>query len=170
MSVDTAQLFLDTARRALIEEHWPRLSECVCSLTEEQLWWRPNDASNSIGNLLLHLNGNVGQWIVSNFNRTEDCRNRPCEFSERGPTPVSGLIARLGGTVEEAGAVLARLTAADLEATYEIQGYTVTGLYAIFHCLEHFALHYGQIAFITKALQNRDLGFFRALDQTGRAK
>lgn len=170
MSVDTAQIFLETARHALIQEHWPRLSECVCSLTEEQLWWRPNEASNSIGNLLLHLNGNVGQWIVSNFNQTEDCRNRPCEFSERGPVPGGGLIARLAGTVEEAGAVMARLTTADLEATYEIQGYKVTGLYAIFHCVQHFALHYGQIAYITKSLQNRDLGFFRHLDKTGQTK
>lgn len=169
-SSQLAQTFLDTARRTLIEQHWPRLSECVCSLTEEQLWWRPNDASNSIGNLLLHLNGNIGQWIVSTFTRTEDCRNRPAEFAERGPVPVGGLMARLGGTVEEAGAVLARLTAAELEATYEIQGYTVTGLYAVFHAVEHFAMHYGQIAYITKALENKDLGFWRELDKTGRAK
>lgn len=170
MSVDTAQIFLDTARRSLVEDHWPKLSECVCSLTEEQVWWRPNEASNCIGNLLLHLNGNVGQWIVSTFNKAEDCRNRPAEFAERGPVPAGPLLARLGGTVEEAGTVLARLTEADLAATYEIQGYTVTGLYAIFHCVEHFALHYGQIAYITKTLQDKDLGFFRALDKTGRAK
>jgi Protein of unknown function (DUF1572) len=170
MSVDTAQLFLDIARRALIEDHWPRLSKCACSLTEEQLWWRPNDASNSIGNLLLHLNGNISQWIVAAFNRTECTRNRPAEFSECGPAPVAGLVARLVGTVEEAGAVLTRLTEADLLATYEIQGYTVTGLYAIYHSVEHFAQHYGQIAYITKLLQSRDLGFFRELNQTGRAK
>lgn len=164
------QIFLDTARRALIQEHWPRISECVCSLTEEQIWWRPNEASNCIGNLLLHLNGNIDQWIVCNFNRTEDRRNRPCEFSEQGPMPGGPLLARLGGTVEEAGAVLARLTAADLEATYQIQGYTCTGLYAVFHAVEHFAEHYGQIAYITKAFKNKDLGFFRELDKTGRAK
>lgn len=168
MSADTAQLFLATARKSLIDEHWPHLRVCVCSLSEEQLWWRPNQASNSIGNLLLHLNGNVGQWIVANFNRTEDTRNRPSEFSEQGPVPVAGLLARLGSTVEEAGAVLGRLTEADLLATYEIQGRTVTGLYAVFHCVEHFASHYGQIAYVTKELQNRDLGFFRALDATGR--
>ena len=72
--------------------------------------------------------------------------------------------------MEEAGATLTRLTPADLEATYEIQGYTVTGLYAIFHAVEHFAMHYGQIAYIVKSLQNRDLGFWSALDKTGRAK
>lgn len=167
---DLAQIFVDTARKSLIEQHWPRLSECVCSLTEEQLWWRPNQASNSIGNLLLHLNGNIGQWIVAAFNRKEDARNRALEFSERGPVPVGGLLARLGGTVEEAGATLVRLTPAELQATYEIQGYRVTGLYAIFHAVEHFAMHYGQVAYIVKALQDRDLGFWNTLDKTGRAK
>lgn len=170
MSAEATQIFLDTARKSLIDEHWPRLRECVGSLNEEQLWWRPNDASNSIGNLLLHLNGNVGQWIVAAFKRSEDTRSRPVEFSERGPMPVAGVLARLASTVEEAGAMLARLTEADLLATYEIQGYKVTGLYAVFHCIEHFSQHYGQIAYITKALSNRDLGFWSALDKTGRAK
>jgi uncharacterized damage-inducible protein DinB len=173
MPVETTQItsiFLETARASLIDQHWPHLRECVCSLTEEQVWWRPNEKSNSVGNLLLHLNGNLGQWIVASFNGTEDARNRPSEFSERGPTPVAGLLARLASTVEEVGAIMTRLTEDDLVAKYEIQGYTVTGLYAVFHAIEHFALHYGQIAYITKALQDRDLGFWRALDKTGRAK
>lgn len=170
MTDPLAPIFLDSARHLLLERYWPRLRECVCSLTEEQVWWRPNDASNSIGNLLLHLNGNLGQWLIASFNRTEDTRNRPSEFSERGPTPVAGLLARLAATVEEAGAVLARLTPADLAATYEIQGYKVSGLYAVFDTVEHFGLHYGQIAYITKMLENRDLGFWRELDKTGRAK
>lgn len=169
-STQTTSIFVETARNSLIEHHWPHLRDCVSLLTEEQIWWRPNESSNSVGNLLLHLNGNIGQWIVAAFNRTEDARNRPSEFSERGPVPVAGLLARLASTVEEAGAIISRLTEDDLVAKYEIQGYTVTGLYAVFHAIEHFAMHYGQIAFITKALQDRDLGFFRALDKTGRAK
>ena len=160
-----AKLFLSTARHSLIDEHWPRLRECVSSLTEEQLWWRPNETSNSIGNLLLHLDGNLGQWILANFNRVADNRNRPHEFGERGPVPAAGLIARLASTVEEAGAVLARLAPADLTATFQTQGYTVSGLHTIYHSIEHFAMHYGQIAYITKLLQNRDLGFFQHLDK-----
>lgn len=170
MTDPLAPIFLDSARHLLLDRYWPRLRECVCSLTEEQIWWRPNEASNSIGNLLLHLNGNLGQWLVASFNRTEDMRNRPSEFSERGPTPVAGLLARLAATVEAAGAVLARLTPDDLAATYEIQGYKVSGLHAVFDTIEHFGLHYGQIAYITKMLTDRDLGFWRELDKTGRAK
>jgi hypothetical protein len=169
MSAETGQLFLSTARKSLIDEHWPRLRETVIPLTEAQAWWRPNESSNSVGNLLLHLNGNIGQWIVTSFTHKEDARNRPAEFSARGTVPVAELLAGLAATVEEAGAVLGRLTEADLLANYEIQGYKVTGLYAIYHCVEHFAMHYGQIAYIAKSLTARDLGFYKELDKTGRA-
>jgi hypothetical protein len=69
-------LFLEFSRWKLLEQHWPRLQGCVESLTEEQAWWRPYEASNSIGNLILHLNGNVRQWLVASFNRVEDTRIR----------------------------------------------------------------------------------------------
>ncbi len=142
----------------------------MAPLNEKQVWWRPNEASNSIGNLLLHLNGNIGQWLVASFEHREDGRNRPQEFSARGAATAAELLARLDATVEEAGRVLARLTPEELLATYEIQGYTVTGLYAVLHAVEHFALHYGQIAYITKSLSGRDLGFYRELERTGRAR
>lgn len=165
---ELAKIFFEASRHELLEQCWPRLRECVGSLSEEQIWWRPNEASNSIGNLLLHLNGNVGQWLVASFEKREANRNRPHEFAERGPTPVAGLLARLGSTLEEAGAVLARLTPEELAATYTIQGKTVTGMEAIYHSISHFILHFGQIAYITKQLENRDLGFYRELNQTGR--
>ena len=165
-----APLFLETTRHSLVEDHWPRLRACVASLTEEQLWWRPNDSSNSIGNLLLHLDGNLRQWIVATFHRVEANRNRSHEFAERGPIPAAGLLARLASTIEEAAAVLARLTPEDLAGAFQIQGYTVSGLHAIYHSVEHFAMHYGQIAYIAKLLQNRDLGFFRHLEPGGSAQ
>src|ERR1700683_246614 len=91
-----ATLFLDFSRRKLIGQYWPRLRGCVESLTDEQVWWRPNGASNSIGNLMLHLNGNVRQWLVASFNRLEDSRNRPAEFSAQEGIPASALLDRLG--------------------------------------------------------------------------
>jgi hypothetical protein len=163
------QLFLEFSRRKLLEHYWTRLLACVEPLTEEQVWWRPNDASNSIGNLVLHLNGNVRQWLVASFNRQNDLRDRPAEFATEGGITAGLLLERLGATMNEAATVLDRLTEADLVAPYEIQGYHVTGLEAVYQVVEHFGLHYGQIAYIAKSLSGRDLGFYRELDKTGRA-
>ena len=166
---DVTTLFLEFSRRKLLEQFWPRLRGCVESLTEEQVWWRPNQASNSIGNLILHLNGNVRQWLVASFNRQEDLRNRPAEFAETGSFSVTELLEILGATIQEASDVLARLTEADLLSRYEIQGYHVSGVEAVYQVVEHFGLHYGQIAYIAKSLSGQDLGFYRELDKTGRA-
>lgn len=165
---NTHTAFLEFSRQKLMEQYWPRLHRCVESLTDEQVWWRPNEASNSIGNLILHLNGNVRQWLVSSFRQTEDTRNRPAEFSERQQIPASTLLARLGTTLTEASGVLVSLTEADLLKTFHIQGYAVSGLHAVYQVVEHFGMHYGQIVYITKILRGEDLGFYRKLDKTGR--
>lgn len=167
---ELAGIFLEFSRKKLLGQYWPRLKTCVESLSEDQIWWRPNDASNSVGNLLLHLNGNVTQWLVASFNRAEDQRNRPAEFSAREGIARSELLQRLSATLDEAAGVLERLTVEELLAPYEIQGYHVRGLEAIYQVVEHFGLHYGQIAYITKLLHASDLGFYRELNQTGRAQ
>jgi len=161
-------LFLAFSREKLLGQYWPRLRKCVEPLADGQIWWRPNDASNSIGNLILHLNGNVTQWLVDSFNRAENKRNRPAEFAGREHIPAADLLAMLAATMGEAGAVLGRLTAEELLAPYEIQGYHVHGLDAVYQVVEHFGLHYGQIAYIAKALSGQDLGFYSELKQTGR--
>jgi Protein of unknown function (DUF1572) len=161
-------LFLEFSRRTMLDEYWPRLRGCVESLTDEHVWWRPNEASNSIGNLILHLNGNVRQWLVSSFNRAEVTRDRSAEFSERQLIPASALLEKLGATMWDASQVLTRLTEIDLLTTFHIQGYTVTGLGAVYHVVEHFGMHYGQILFVTKLLRGENLGFYSELDKTGR--
>ena len=164
-----ATMFLEHSRRQLFIEWWPRMRDTVEALSEEQLWWRPNEASNSIGNLLLHLSGNVRQWLVTSFHRREDQRHRSAEFAEKAGGPASEVLARLGETLDEAAAVLSHLTEKDLLAPMDIQGYHVTGLGAVYHVVEHFGMHYGQIIYIAKALQNKDLGFYSELNKTGRA-
>ena len=129
---ELASLFLTSSRNTLFNEHWPRLKACVEPLTVDQIWWRPNEASNSVGNLILHLNGNVTQWIVSSFNRDEDRRNRPAEFAAKEGATAAELLDRLGATLDEAAQVLDGLTTAELLALYEIQGYHVHGLDAIY--------------------------------------
>src|SRR5579859_7319958 len=118
----TASAFRAFSRDKLVGQYWPRLQACAGSLTSEQIWWRPNESSNSVGNLLLHLNGNVQQWLVGSFNRLRDTCDRPSEFSERDHIPASALLARLGATMEQAAKVLRRLAASDLSASLEIQG------------------------------------------------
>lgn len=161
-------LFLEFSRQKLLMQYWPRLRACIEPLTDEQIWWRPNEASNSIGNLMLHLNGNVRQWLVDSFNSRADKRDRPAEFAAEGGLTRSALLERLGATMEEASEVLARLTEVDLLAPYEIQGYHVHGLDAVYQVVEHFGLHYGQIAYISKQLRDADLGFYSELNRTGR--
>jgi len=166
---DHAVLFLEFSRMKLSTQYWPRLRSCAESLTDEQIWWRPNASCNSVGNLMLHLNGNLRQWLVTSFNRQPDLRDRPAEFAADGSISGSALIEKLGATVEEALKVLGRLTEEDLVAPYEIQGFHVTGLAAIYQVIEHFGLHYGQISYITKMLQDRDLGFYKDLSKTGKS-
>lgn len=166
---DLTALFLDSSRKLLFGQHWPRIKTCVESLTTEQIWWRPNEASNSIGNLLLHLNGNVRQWLVASFNRDEDKRNRPAEFAAKEGGTAAELLERLAATLDEAAAVLDRLTVDELLARYEIQGYQCRGLDAVYRVVEHFGIHYGQIVYITKLLSRKDLGFYNELNKTGRA-
>jgi len=167
-NAELAALFLESSRKMLLGEYWPRLRETVSPLTTEQIWWRPNDASNSIGNLLLHLNGNVGQWLVASFNKDEDRRDRPAEFAAQSGLTAAELLERLGSTLDAVGKVLGRLTVEELLASYEIQGYRVHGLDAVYHVVEHFGMHYGQILYIAKTQTARDLGFYKELNKTGR--
>lgn len=163
----TSSLFLAFSRQKLMTQYWPRLKACVDSLTDEQIWWRPNAASNSVGNLMLHLNGNLRQWIVAAFGSQEERRDRPAEFAAAGGLSRAELVEKLGATVEAVDQTLGRLTEKELTAEYEIQGFRVHGLDAVFQVVEHFGLHFGQIAYITKMLNGEDLGFYKELDKTG---
>lgn len=136
----------------------PRISHCLATLSEQEIWWRPNPASNSAGNLVLHLMGNMRQWIVAGLGGAKDIRARDLEFSEQGPVPRRVLLARLRRIVREACAVIRRLSPSDLRRTYLIQGYSITGFRAIFHVTEHFSHHAGQIIYLTKLRKGRNLG------------
>jgi len=153
-----AKLYLATVRNTFAR-YLPRIVSCLGELGEKNIWWRPNSTSNSAGNLTLHLCGNIRQWIISGLGGAPDVRFRDAEFAERGPLPCRVLVRRLESTVDEALGVLRRLPPAALTRRYEIQGYSVTGLYAAFQVAEHFSHHTGQIIYIAKLKRARDLGF-----------
>jgi len=141
-----------------------RIETCLGELTEEQVWARGSDNENAIANLVLHLCGNVRQWIVSGVGGQKDVRDRPGEFAARGGLTVAQLAERLHGVVEEAAAVLGAVTAARLGERVEIQKYEMPVLEAIYHVVEHFSGHAGQIIFATKMMTGTDLGFYRHLN------
>jgi uncharacterized damage-inducible protein DinB len=160
--------FVELSREKLKDEYWPRICRCVDSLTEEQIWWRPNEASNSIGNLLLHLNGNVRQWILAPLGGIESTRDRDAEFAERRQMSTGALRSTLDQTLKEVDRILSGLKTADLLRTYTIQRYEgITALAAIYHVVEHFSMHCGQILYITKLLSGTDLGFYGQLSGWG---
>ena len=148
-----------------LEQSFAQIQRCLALLTSEQVWSRPNDVSNAVGNLVLHLNGNIRQWILSALGGESHERDRPAEFSHREPIPTEVILADLQETVERAREVLSALSEQQLEAELTIQGYAVTGMEAVFHAVEHFSLHTGQIVYATKLLTGEDLSLYDAHGQ-----
>ena len=156
-----AQSFLEQAHHSLPRHHLPRIARCLPELSETDIWWRPNSTSNSVGDMVLHLEGNLQQWIISGLAGEPDRRDRPREFAERGPIPRPKLIAELRVAVTKATRLLQKVSAREFKRSYTIQGFRISGMTAIQHVLEHFAYHCGQIVYVTKLKQQRYLGFTR---------
>ncbi|MDE2731296.1 MAG: DUF1572 family protein [Bacteroidota bacterium] len=152
--------FIGQSRKHLLRDYWPKICRCIETLEDGDLWWRPNAASNSPGNLLLHLAGNVRQWIIAGVGQGPDIRQRRTEFEAQSGLQSHQLLGRLHETLMEADAVLAALSPADLMAPRTIQGIEVTVLEAVYHVVEHFSTHVGQLIYITKLRTGRDLRFY----------
>ncbi len=157
---DTGEAFIAYARTLLKSDFLPKIERCLEKLKDEDMWWRADSESNSIGNLLLHLSGNVRQWIVSGVGSAPDLRERQAEFDAREGIGRAGLLENLRLTLDEADAVLARLAPSELLERRRIQESEVSLLEAIFHVVEHFSMHTGQIILITKMLTQSDLRFY----------
>jgi uncharacterized damage-inducible protein DinB len=153
----TPHLFLDQSRFLLTADYMPKIEQCVARLTEDDIWWRPHETSNSIGNLLLHLRGNVGQWIIGGVGQRDFERHRQQEFDERSHRPARELLALLKATVAEADEVIGGLDAEALTTRRHIQFYELSVLEAIYHVVEHFSMHTGQIILIAKMRTGADL-------------
>jgi uncharacterized damage-inducible protein DinB len=167
---ETGREFIARSRHHLSEDLLPKIERCVALLSDEQIWWRPNAESNSIGNLLLHLSGNARQWIVCGLGEGRDARDRDSEFAQRETIPRSDLLSGLRQTIIEVDATLARFDMDRLVEKKTIQGLEVTALGAILHVVEHFSMHTGQIILLTKILTSSDLRFYEFEGETPRLR
>lgn len=156
--LSAAPAFLRHARFRLREDYLIKITAAFSELTDEQVWWRPNEASNSAGNLILHLAGNVRQWIIAGVGGEPNIRDRASEFAERRQPGKGELLEMLTATLNEVDMVLARLenevdaaqSDAPLQRECIPQGFAQTVLDAVFHVVEHFSYHTGQIVFLAK--------------------
>lgn len=162
--MDVARAFLTHSTRFLREDFLPKIRLAVERLSEEDVWWRPHPSANSVGNLILHLSGNLRQWVVVGVGGGDDRRDRQREFEAEGGYSKDELLTALTQTVEDAGQVLATIPDARLLEMRRIQGREVTGIEAVYHAVEHFSMHTGQILYIAKLRSGQELGFYELVD------
>lgn len=159
-----SDLWVKEVNYRLFEESVPRIKKCLDQLTEEEVWKRPNESLSSIGNLTLHLMGNVTQYITHCVGGSADDRIRDDEFSVSVSYRKSELISKLDKFEAEVRDALTRFQPSDLDRLFTIQGFDLTGIGVLTHVVEHFSYHTGQITWYTKFLKNKDMGYYGDLD------
>lgn len=157
-------LLLNEIHLRICQESIPRIEKCLKLLDKEQVNYRPNDSSNSIANLVLHLEGNCRQWLLNNLFAVPYQRNRVFEFDAREVEPA--VLKDKLKTLKQDVLHACRIgDIKDLEQIIEIQGISTTVFGAAVHAIEHFSYHTGQIALFTKLLKNQDLGFYAGFEK-----
>jgi len=149
LSRGPAPSFGELAARYL-EEYLAKIRFAVERLPAERLWWRPAAGTNSAGNLLLHLCGNLSFWLLAGVGGEAYARDRAGEFAADGGADAAELLARLAAVVERCTALLGELRDEDLAAPRRIQGYETDVRGAVFHAVEHMSYHTGQFLYLLK--------------------
>ncbi len=154
--------FLDASRNFLLDEYVPKIRLAIAPLTDDDIWWRPAAGSNSIGNLMLHIEGNARQWILGGVAQQHAERDRDAEFSATGGQSKAELIDRLAQSFQRIGAAILAIPEAELDAPRVIQGASTTVFNAIYHVVEHVSMHTGQIIQLAKWRAPGALKFYEA--------
>ena len=147
-----------------------KVVKCLDNLNESDIWYRPNGASNAIGNQVLHLCGNIHQYVISSLGNQKDIRNRALEFSKRNGYSKKELITLINQKINDAVKVITELDEKDLLKIYLVQTYSFSGIQILIHATEHFSYHTGQIVFWIKYLRNKDLGFYANQNLNGKTR
>lgn len=143
-----------------IKENTPKILKCLEVLSTDAIWSRNNKASNSIGTMIIHLCGNMTQYITSSLGVNKDIRDRKSEFlSDRNKTKIE-LMDLLQSTTKQSCEVILNLKKEDLLNKKNVQGFSLSGVGNIIHAVEHYSYHTGQIVYLTKMLLDIDLQFY----------
>ncbi len=160
----THQLLIEQIQIRICEESIPRILKCLDSLSEEDIWKRPNESSNSVGTLCLHVIGNCRQWLLGNLIGEIDNRNRDSEFDLNNHHSKTELIQAFKTLEQDLINSKDKFLKADLTKQFKVQVFNDNGVSIITHAIEHFSYHTGQIALLTKLNKNEDLGFYAHLN------
>ena len=147
-----------------LQENYPRIEVCINQLKAEEIWHSPNKSSNSIGHLILHLCGNITQYIHSSIGNQRDNRNRELEFSSVEKLAPNVLLEKIKTVIDSAELIILKASEKELLKERNVQGFKLSGLGVVIHVVAHLSYHTGQIAYYTKALKNKDLEFYKDLD------
>jgi uncharacterized damage-inducible protein DinB len=143
-----------------IDENTVKVKSCMKALDENEIWFHPNAHVNSVGNTILHLCGNIRQYVISSIGGKTDIRERDLEFSTRGGSTNAELVLKLSETLEEAKSVIISATEENLLRQQVVQKTSYSGIGIIIHITEHYSYHTGQIILLTKLFKNMDMGFY----------
>lgn len=154
--------------RRINDEGILRIKKCLSLLTEDQVWFHPNENLTSVGNLCLHLMGNVNQWLNSTLGDLPDSRLRDAEFDTAAQCDINELVAKLDSLSDQVKLTVSNITEADLTKNHKVQCYEESGASIIIHVIEHFSYHVGQITYYTKLILDVDTGYYEDenLDET----
>ncbi|MCI5080220.1 MAG: DUF1572 domain-containing protein [Saprospiraceae bacterium] len=147
-----------------LRENILKIEKCLLEFRDDEIWQRPNEVSNSLGNQIVHLCGNVTQYIIAGLGEKDDNRQRDAEFEMEDGFSKMELLKKLNRVTEEASDIILQQTDESLLELREVQGFKLTGIGILIHVVEHFSYHTGQIVFWTKILRKRDMGFYDGMD------
>ena len=151
-------------KRRMEEESLMRINACLDHMTEENIWYSPNENVNSVGNLVLHLCGNINQYINTTLGNENDTRKRSLEFSAHNSHNRKALQEKITETIKKAVGVVDQKNLSELIVEYDVQGFKEKGIAIVIHVIEHTSYHTGQITTICKWLENVDTKYYDGLD------
>lgn len=164
MTNDVLNILKSEYRRRMIEESLFRVEKCLTMLSEKEVWTSFNESTNSTGVLILHLEGNIRQYVLSGIGKIKDERQREKEFAPEREEDKKTLYNRLKQTVFASNEIVQSLELSELPKPLKVQGFGENVLSVIIHVIEHFSYHVGQITFMTKMIKNEQTGYYDGMD------